>query len=121
MADDGWEKVGMSPIWDYKNKKKGDELIATYNFKEEGIGDNNSTLYTLELPDGSPISVWGSTLLETRFKNLKSGELVKIVYLGQEESPNRKGKYYHNFDVFHRAVTFTKVEEVGPDDVPADL
>ncbi|MDE1867878.1 MAG: hypothetical protein KGI08_09255 [Thaumarchaeota archaeon] len=125
MANDGWQKVGMSSIWDYKALKKGAEVVGVYLYKEEGIGENNSTLYTLELPDGSGISIWGNTLLDMRFKNLKEGEEVKVVYLGQEPSQKRKGKFYHNFEVYHRVVPFAQVSsdvnEVAPDDIPDNL
>ena len=125
MNDEGWEKVGMTPVWDYKNKKPGDTLVGVYMYKEEGIGENNSTLYTFELSDGSLVSIWGSTLLDTRFKHLEPGEEVKVIYNGKKPSPNRKGSSYHDFDVYHRAKPFTKVSsddrEVSPDEIPDDL
>ena len=125
MANDGWQKVSMSSIWDYKALGKESELVGVYMYKEEGIGENNSTLYTFELSDGSAVSIWGNTLLDMRFKNLKPGEEVKVVYLGQEPSPKRKGKFYHNFEVYHRVVPFAKMnsdeDEVLPEDIPDNL
>jgi hypothetical protein len=109
MAND-WKKVELGNTWDYKSAKKGDEVVGIYKFKEEGIGENNSNVYTFETPTGELISIWGSTVLDLRFKNLTPGEEVKVVYLGQLESEKRKGKFYHNFDVFHRMPEMEKVE-----------
>jgi hypothetical protein len=113
MAND-WKKVELANSWDYKSAKNGDEISGIYKFKEENIGENNSNVYTFETPTGDLISIWGSTVLDIRFKNLKVGEEVRVVYLGQLESEKRKGKFYHNFDVFHREVEMDRVE----DDIP---
>ena len=120
MAND-WKKVEMGDAWDYKNAKKGSEVIGLFVGKEENVGENNSIVYTLESPSGEMISIWGSTVLDLRLKNIKVGEEVRIVYLGQLESEKRKGKFYHNFDVYHREPIMEKVEEVNPEDIPANL
>ena len=39
------------------------------------------TIYNFKTKDGL-MGVWGSTVLDTRLKNLEEGEEVKIVYLG---------------------------------------
>jgi hypothetical protein len=116
-----WKKVELGNSWDYKAAKKGDEVIGVFLNKEENVGENNSNVYNLESATGELISVWGSTVLDIRLKNVKLGEEVKIVYLGQLESEKRKGKFYHNFDVYHRELPMEKVEDVDPDDIPADL
>lgn len=101
-----WKKVEMNPTWDYSTQK---EFVGLYIGKEENVGPNNSTLYNFEMPDHSNMSVWGSNVLDTRFKNLKEGEEVKIVYLGKEISQKTK-KPYHNFEVYHRMPDFTAVD-----------
>lgn len=110
MAND-WRKVELGEVWDYKQAKKGDEIVGLYIGKEENVGENKSTIYTFETSNNEIINVWGCTVLDTRFKNLKIGEEVRIVYLGQLESEKRKGKLYHNFDVYHREPVMNKVEE----------
>lgn len=104
---DDWEKLEMSPTWDYKNNK---QIIGVFKRMESGVGPNNSNIYYLETEDGV-IGVWGTTLLDARLKNLNIGEEVKLVYLGEKPSPNRKGKNYHDFDIYHRVVPMTKVED----------
>lgn len=100
---DNWEKVEMSPTWDYEENKT---LIGVFVQKEEGVGPNESNLYTIETKDGERLGVWGSTVLDTRFKNIQIGEEVKIVYKGLVKSKQRKGAEYHDFDLFHRPSSY---------------
>jgi len=103
-----WKKIIPGDAWNYKEEGKGAEFVGTYLSKEENVGENNSMLYAFETEEGVK-NVWGSTLLDTRLKNIKFGEEVKIVYLGQEPSQKRKGKTYHNFEVYHREIPMEKV------------
>lgn len=99
MSD--WKKVEQAKTWIFTDKP---EMVGVYTGKEENIGENNSTVYNFETADGENVSVWGSTVLDTRLKNVKEGQEVKIKFLGEVPSPNRKGKTYKNFEVYHRDV-----------------
>ena len=103
-----WEKVEMSPTWDYK---KQPEFIGLYLGMQEKVGPNESKMYDFEISGGGNMSVWGNTVLDVRLKNVAVGDEVKIVYLGPETSDKTK-REYHNFDVFHRKPV---VEEVKID------
>ena len=103
-----WSKVGQNPIWDFKKEGKGAKFYGIYISKEENVGPNESNLYKFmrfedqEMTNRSGIcTIWGTTLLDTRFKNLDRGEEVAIFYLGEEESEQRRGSTYHNFEVYH--------------------
>ena len=106
----GWDKVEMSPTWNYKVDK---EIIGFFKGVEHEVGPNNSNMYNFETPEGT-VGVWGTTLLDARLKNLKEGEEIKIVYLGKATSP-KSGREYHNFEVYHREVPMTKVEADLPE------
>lgn len=106
-----WKKVELGNTWNYKELEKGAEFVGIYVSKDEHVGENDSNVYNFEVKGGEIRGVWGSTLLDTRFKNLKFGEEVKVVYLGLEKSEKRKGANYHNFDVYHRMAEFKSVEE----------
>jgi len=103
-----WKRIGgdMNPTWDYKEefeRTKGNPEVAVEGVfidKKEDVGPNHSNVYTFEREDGSLIDVWGSGVLDTRFKNLKPGMEVRVVYLGKTKS-EKTGRTYHNFDVFH--------------------
>ncbi|EKD84720.1 MAG: hypothetical protein ACD_38C00169G0021 [uncultured bacterium] len=96
MAD--WEKVEMSPTWDYENEK---ELIGVYLSKEVEVGPNKSNLYSFKKSDGLVVGIWGSTILDNRFKGIAFGEEVKVVYLGMVKN-EKTGREYHNFEIYHR-------------------
>lgn len=106
----GFKKQEVGNTWNYKEEGKGAEFKGIYLSKEENVGENKSNIYNFQVDD-EVMSVWGTTVLDTRFKNLKYGEEVIIEYLGEVPSPNRKDKTYHNFEVYHREVPFEKVEE----------
>ena len=95
-----WKKVESSPVFAFE--KKGDELIGLLVSTEADVGPNNSKLYTVEQKGGKKWGVWGSTVLDTRLKNVMVGEEVKIVYLGLKKSDKRKGAEYKDFEVYHR-------------------
>lgn len=93
-----FKRVELSPAWDFE---KTPELTGIFISTEENVGPNNSKLYNIELEDGTKTSVWGSTVLDVRLKNVKPGEVVKITYLGKEKSDQRKGATYKNYEVYH--------------------
>ena len=107
MTDD-WKKVEVGDVWEFEEEGT---LVGVFVGKEEGVGENESILYEFELKDGSRVNVWGSTVLDTRLKNIVVGEEVKIVYMGMEKSKKRKNAEYKNFDVFHRLAPMKKVED----------
>lgn len=116
-----WQKVEISPSWNGNDENKkfklvaGDELVGTFQGFEEHVGENDSNVYTFKTADGIK-SVWGSTVLDARFKNFEIGEQVKIVYLGKVKSEKRKGKEYHNYDVYHRKPTYEDIPVIDDSD-----
>ena len=116
-----WEKVEMSPAWNKTNEdgtyslKENDSLIGIYRGKEENIGDNNSTIYNFKTAEGM-MSVWDTTVLAVRLKNIEVGEEVKIIYLGKVPNKTKGRKPYHNFEVFHRKPAFVPVEKIEPEE-----
>lgn len=107
-ANEGWEKMELSPTWDYQEQP---EFEGIYMTKEIGVGPNSSNLYSFRTANGSEMSVWGNTILDGRFKNLTAGDEVKIVYLGKVASNKVKGREYHNFEVFKRKAPMEKVTD----------
>lgn len=107
-----WKKVEVGNTWNYKEEGAGAEFIGIYLSRDEHVGENDSTVYNFKTAEGEIIGVWGTTLLDIRLKNLQIGEEVKIVYLGLAQSEKRKGKSYHNFEVYHRMPEFVKKEDV---------
>jgi hypothetical protein len=136
MAKYNWEKIesgDMTPMWNGKVNEKfvlsvNDEIIGKYLETKENVGPNKSKVYYLVAEDGSEIGVWGGTVLDTRLKSIKAGEMVKIVYLGEKEG--KTGRVYQNYDVFHspegdlpevedgEASSLLEDETINPEDIP---
>lgn len=93
-----WKKLeaNTNPKWDYAADK---ELTGTLVSFETEVGPNNSNLYTIKKSDGSLVSVWGTALLDDRFKKTEIGTEIKLVYLGEAKS-EKTGRTYHDFDFF---------------------
>lgn len=96
MAKDIWEKVEVTPTWDFKEES---EFVGHFLSVEAEVGPNKSNLYSFKKEDGEVLGVWGNTILDSRFKNLELGDKIKIIYKGRETSP-KTGREYHNFEVF---------------------
>ena len=111
MSD--WKKVEIGNTWKYKEEGEGAEFIGIYMSRDEHVGENDSIVYNFRIAEGDIIGVWGSTVLDVRLKNLQIGEEVKIVYLGLVPSEKRKGKSFHNFEVYHRMPEFKKTDAGG--------
>lgn len=93
-----WKKLESSsnPKWDFEKDK---ELIGTLVLIETEVGPNSSNLYTLKKTNGELVSIWGTALLDNRFKKTEIGSEIKLVYLGKTQS-EKTGRTYHNFDFF---------------------
>lgn len=104
---DKWQKAGQTPTWDYVAEGENSTFFGKFLSKQENVGVNNSNLYEFVRFEDEEmtkrlgnVAIWGSTILDNRFKNLEKGEKVVVVYLGQALSEKRK-KPYHNFEVYH--------------------
>jgi hypothetical protein len=105
LEGEGFVKTGMVEAWDFEKNKV---MRGVFLSKEENVGDNNSNFYNFETSAREVVGVWGSTVLDTRLKNVQMGEEVVIVYLGRAKSQKRKGASYKNYEVYHR-----KPEEIA--------
>lgn len=92
-----FKKVENGEVHDFKEEPI---FVGKYLRVETDVGDNNSNMYHFELENGKLGSVWGSSVIDIRMKNVRVGELVKIEFLGVEKSQKTK-RDYKNFDVFH--------------------
>lgn len=76
---DWTENTGTS----WKPQDKDDEIEGILTDIQHGVGQNDSTLYTIQRKDtGENTGVWGSTVLDQRMKGISVGMEVRIVYKG---------------------------------------
>ena len=114
MADQEWQEIGNSGesiTWD-----KTGTLIGTYKRHKTNVGPNESNVYELEVTNNGETetySIWGSTVLDTKFEQIDIGSLVKIEALGEAKSP-KTGRTYNDFKVSVKPEP-SAVQDVFPD------
>ena len=80
----------------WKPENKGDEIIGVLINVEKDVGANSSMVYSIEVENKS-ISVWGSTVLDSKMVAAKIGDKVKIVYDGLgEKQPGKNAPKLFN-------------------------
>ena len=89
-----YKDVKMGEAWNFE---ENESFEGTFIGREENVGPNNSMMYEFKSLDGKNVSVWGSTVLDTKMKHIEPGQRVKIAYLGKVKSP--KGNTYKDFAV----------------------
>lgn len=90
----GGQNVEADETWSAKDA--GDNITGRYVAKKENVGENNSNIYVLETENGN-VGVWGSTVLDTKFRDIAIGKVVAIQYLG--EIVGKTGRTYKDFKV----------------------
>jgi len=127
MSDNEWKEIkeegdGVefeNDIWDFATN---DTIIGTYEGVEEGVGMNDSKLYSMKVDD-KIWKVWGCKVLDGKMKQLDDsykGYELRIRFLGKKKS--EKGFQYKDFVV---AVRKTKKQvkedlDIDPDEVTLD-
>ena len=100
MAQDQEWKESSGNFW--KPEKDGDEILGLLLAVQQNVGQNSSTMYTIEEKETREmVNVWGSTVLDSRMKGIKIGQEVRIVYKGLgDKSPGKNPPKI--FQVFYR-------------------
>lgn len=89
MTEKVYEDVEQE-FWNYE--KAGDSIAGFYLGMRTNVGENKANLYSLRTDKGV-ISIWGSTVLNTKLPFLKEGDDINIIYLGETTgSGSRKYK-----------------------------
>jgi len=70
-------------VWKYEND--GDAIEGVLVKREDNVGANESTIYSLETSPGVFKSVWGSVILDQRMALVKIGQKIRITYKGLAE------------------------------------
>lgn len=83
QAGDSWDKEG--------------ELNGIYVERKQNVGRHQSNVYVIETSDGTRLSVWGSTVLDTKFQEIPIHSEVWIKCLG--EVSGKGGSTYVDYSV----------------------
>ncbi len=95
-----WKTAGNAGD-SWKPENKGDTVQGIYKAKKENVGINSSNVYMLQVKGVDDlVSVWGSTVLDTKFEEIETGSEVRIEYLGDVKGKGPKP--YKDFKVDYR-------------------
>lgn len=75
-------------IWQYA--KDGDEIVGTVLNIEDSKAFENKKVYHLETDCKKQITIFGTTVLDSKMIGIKIGDKIKIVFKGTKEG--EKGK-----------------------------
>lgn len=100
-----WKKAGSNGGYEtWTPENEGDELVGIYQLKSTNVGPNKSNVYEVKRHDGTIVSLWGSTVIDSKFDDptdpITVGEEVRIVFNGKRVG--KRGGQYKDFSVFHR-------------------
>jgi hypothetical protein len=93
-----YKEVTQSPAWDFEENSV---VEGEYLGKQTEVGQNKSNLYKIKQDDGTVVSVWGSSVLDTKMSSVTEGMRVKIEFLGKKKSPTKGHQPYKDFAVFY--------------------
>lgn len=116
MPDKEWTEVTAetnSEVW-ARDKPIEGQLVKV----QSGVGPNESMLYTLKTDSGN-VSVWGSTVLDTKFAEIENGSMVKIEPQGEVKSEKTQRKY-QDYKVFTIPPAYKEIEGAEPLPEPPD-
>jgi hypothetical protein len=85
---------GSGNMWD----ENSGPVIGRYIKKRSDVGPNSSMVYTLQPDHGEEVGVWGSTVIDSKFKEIPVGSMVGIEYIGKV-SAKRGGSSYKDYDI----------------------
>jgi len=105
MTDlEGYMEAGQTGSeWDETKPIKG-----KYTHKKEGVGVHSSNVYIIQT-ETDTFSVWGSTVLDTKFQEIPIGSDVYIEFLGKTKG--KTGTEYKDYKVLYKV---NPIEAVFP-------
>lgn len=107
-TNEEWQQVGgdMNEVWDFE---ANNTLEGLYIEKKEGVGENRSTVYTIEnAKDNKKYDMWGSTVIDNKMKAVDEGNEVRIVFKGIQKS-EKSNREYKDYEIFQRPPRMRKV------------
>ncbi len=90
----------------------GSVVQGIYVARKDGIGANDSSIYTIELADGRRVGVWSTTVLKGKMELVPMGSEVRITLNGFKKSKIGGRKPWGDFTV-EFAKPVTTMQSVG--------
>lgn len=85
--------------WNGKDSslKVGDKIHGFYTGKKTNVGKFNATIYIIEDENDKRWDVWGGTVIDSAFEQIKQGAEVEIEFAGTK--PSDKGNPVKLYEV----------------------
>lgn len=118
-TNDEWITAGSGSgeMWD----EATGPLVGKYIKKRSDVGPNNSMVYTLRKDDGSEVGIWGSIVIDTKFKEIDVGSLVRIEFVGKVSSKTAGRSPYKDYEIKYKpdpnAPAPAPADEMPPEDL----
>lgn len=98
--NDGFTEVGGGETWGSKDEpiQPGDQIVGEYLGTQHDVGPNKSQMHNLRTTDGDR-AVWGSTVLDSRFEQVKVGDIVRVTFTGLSTKLGKYGKPFKEYKV----------------------
>lgn len=77
------------------------EISGVLKEIQEDVGPNNSRIYVLGTPEGD-VSIWSTTVLDSKLKDIPVGTFIQIEYLGQKTN-EKNGRTFKDFRI-HKGI-----------------
>ena len=101
---EGFTEAGSASNETWKPENEGDNIKGTYTALKENVGVNKSNIYMIQRAgETEALSVWGSTVLDTKFQEIPIGSIVYIEYLGKVKS--KAPQPYKDFKVLYKVTS----------------
>jgi len=78
----------------WKPEKEGDEITGVLIKKDYGVGEYESTLYSVETEAGKFVNFFGGKVLDGKMAYVKDGDRIKVIFKGKVK------KKYNNYEVY---------------------
>ncbi len=103
---------GSGTTWDANEQKV---IFGTYKHSKSNVGPNDSMVYIVKEDDkDEDTSIWGSTVLDTKFADVPLGSRVQVTYLGKTDGKRGQYKDYKVVFIAPKSDIAAKIEEVFP-------
>lgn len=113
--NDGFTEVGGGETWGSKDEplQPGDQITGEYLGTQHDVGRNKSQMHNLRTDDGDR-AVWGSTVLDSRFEQVKVGDTVRVTFTGLSAKPGKFGKPFKEYKVESKPAPSPSGQDVAP-------
>lgn len=112
-----WNEAAQSQEEAQKTVYLGPVIQGILISRKHDVGANNSSVYNIQLQDGTVVAVWGSTVLDPKMAIVPDSSEVRITFEGLQKAKVPGRKPWKKFKV-EFAKPVTTFQEAAPAQQP---